>query len=511
MPRITPFVPSCRRFLAGLPMAAAIVLPVLSLSGPARADTKEATVVNLVSKQIFLEGNGSRYSHVNGLANLVADVRVIVDTGTAGRVKSWKVSIGLKPEKADGRQFHNYGVSKHYAWNERPRRVDRTERVIVPATVWQDFVEGQCNGLADELRGLGLSDQQIFAQDRSLQLLVTTRLDADTTGAGSGTIWQGATALKEVQVVCKRWRGSAIPQASDSLAVTPSKVVNKGLSIYEQYGVTGVCKIRLDGWITTDQKGATVKFRYRNQAGKQSRVWTVNTGESKTATFSHWYHIQNTEWAETGSVRIVGVSHDFRSDWAEYTMECVEGGPNSVTTIQPPKLTMTVVPQGKIMVHGQICPERLKLVGVIEGRGSYSGHAVFVAKNGPLFISPPRAYQIADGQKTLVGADYPLDWSGVGNSGNQPLRIERFFEFSVTGGGNKPIAVAQGGHMAVCTLPAVNPVVSGGGEGGEAGTPAAGSAPKAIRKQPLRVQPATPKPPVLQRQQLKPLPLRPAN
>ncbi|GAB4357905.1 MAG: hypothetical protein Kow00114_09740 [Kiloniellaceae bacterium] len=475
-------------------LSAAALLPL-----PALADDASAEITNLVTKQVFVNSNGSSYTSVAGLATLTADARIQVDAEFSGRVKSWRLWLGLSDGEGDHVSFKSQGVGKSYGTFERPRRVDRTERITVLAVVWQDFVEARCNELADGLRAQGMEDSAIFAQDRTLELGVTVHLNADITGIGQHFV--GAKPWEEipkVQVTCKKWAGASIPQAGSGYAVTPSKVVNKGLSIYEQYGIGGLCRIRLDGWITTDEKNTTVTFRYRNQAGKLSQLWTVNTGDSKTATFSHWYDIQNTEWAETGFVRMIGVSHDFKSDWAEYTMECVEGGPDGLVANDPPKLTFDIVPQGKVMVHGHICPERLKLVGVMKGRGNFSGYAMFIAKRGPTYVSPLQEYEITHGQTLLVGADYTITWSGAQPpSGNQPLRSDHLFDFSVTNSDNKIIASLPRGYVVVCTRPKVNSAVqpAPGGLTVEPRQPAAGaSAPGTLRLLPQAVPQGVPQP-----------------
>lgn len=476
------------------------------LPAAALADDGSANITNLVTKQIFVNSNGSSYTSVAGLATLTADVRIQVDAEVSGRVKSWRVWLGLSNQEGDHISFRSQGVGKSYGTFERPRRVDRTERVTVHAVVWQDFVAARCNEMADALRSGGMPDSAIFGQDRTLELGVTVHFDADITGIGYYFI--GAKPWEEIpktQVTCKKWAGSAIPQAADGLAVTPSKVVNKGLSIYEQYGITGVCKIRLDGWITTDQKNATVKFRYRNQQGKFSKVWTVNTGESKTATFSHWYDIQNTEWAETGFVRMVGVSHDFRSDWAEYTMECVEGGPGSLVANEPPKPTLKVVEQGKVMVYGRVCPQRVKLVGVLEGRGNFAGKVVFF---GPAYLSSPRDYDITHGQKLLFGADVVLDWSDTPPpSPHGPMGQSRKFGMSVTNSEGKAIAtLPPKDFFFQCRAARVNPAVqpAPGGLTVEPRQPSGAGAPKTLRLLPQDPAPQPPQAPTPQRLQLRP-------
>jgi len=504
--------PQSSRFPLSLHKPAAALAAALGaalLPTAALADEVDAYVTDITSQRLEVQSNGSSYSSTSFLAYLVADVRIVVDTESVGQVKSWKIWLGLAGETSDGLWFPSYGLSKSYPWYDRPRRVDRTEQLIVPEGAWSGYVKARCNELADALRAQGLGNTAIFSEDRTIELAVMANFDADTTGAGSGSIFTEGTSWAseaKLDLICKKWAGAAIPQASDSIATTPAKVVNKGLSILERHGISGVCKIRLDGWITTDQKNAAVSFRYRNQAGKQSQVWTVNTGESKTATFSHWYDIPNTEWTETGSVRMVGVSHDFKSEWAEYTMDCVEGGPQTLTANAPPKLKMTIVEQGKVMVHGQICPERLKLVGLLEGRGGFSGYAGFVKKNGAPWISPPQAYSIAPGEKVLVGADYPLDWSeALPPMNDEAIRSDPYFDFNVTNSDNKIVASLKNQmRLVVCKPPALNPVV-GGGQGGltvEPRQPAAPATPQRLQLQPAvpgAVAPQT----VLPRQTLK--------
>ena len=439
-------------------MAAAAALSAL-LPATAAADHKAATVTHLVSQYIAVDSDGSRYHQVNHLANLVADVRAVVDTEDAGRVKSWGISIGLMDEDGTDIRFPEYGFSKSYPWYDRPRWVDRTERLVVPAVAWDDFVMDRCNALADQLRTQGKDDDEIFGQDRGIELAVVPEISADTTGAGSGNILEeGVTwpAHKKVMVICKKWPLAGFHDGIASEPSIPTKVVNKGLSILEQYGMSGLCKIRLDGWITTNRKNVDVSFRYRNQEGKNSRLWTVNTGESKTATFSHWYEIANNydpetgmDWAESGFVRIVGVSHDFRTDWAEYTMECVEGGPDELTANIPPRLTMRFVEQGEVRLRDWVCPASLKLVGLLEGRGPFSGYAAFVGQG---YISPPRAYSITHGEKVLMGADYALEWDIANPSAPAPIpRLHVRLDFNVTNEDDAIIAsLTNRLYVAVC-------------------------------------------------------------
>ena len=96
-------------------------------------DSKEAKVTSATPVQLFVESNGSSYHSVSGFANIVADVHIQIDTGAVGRVKSWKVWLGLATENGADENYPHYNVAKSYPWYDRPRSVDRTETVIVPA------------------------------------------------------------------------------------------------------------------------------------------------------------------------------------------------------------------------------------------------------------------------------------------------------------------------------------------------------------------------------------------
>ena len=497
LPQIIPSA-SSRRILLAAALCAAF------LPTAARADTVGAQVVSVTSTKIEVASNGSSYHSVSPFANLVAEVYYVFSAGAVGKVKSWKLWLGLASDESRVLWFPNHGLQQSCPWYDRPSKVDGNETLMVPAVAWQGAVKARCNELADSLRAQGLSDAAIFGQDRTVKLVVLPDFEVDTTGAGSNQIEEqavGWSSHPRIDLVCKKWAGAAIPQAAGSVATTPAKVVNKGLSIYEQATLGGVCKIRLDGWITTDRKHAEVSFRYRDQAGKQSQVRTVNTGESKTATFSHWYDIPNTEWSETGSVRMVGVSHDFETEWVAYSLDCVEAGPQTLAAKLPPKLSMTIVEQGKVMVGDQICPERLKLVGLLEGRGSYSGQAIFF---GPGYFSPARDYSITQGQKVLVCADAELKWNHVLTPVGSLMSQQRSFTFNVTDESGKVIAsLPNQTHIASCQRPATNPAV-GGGQGGLTIQPRQPAAPTTSVPR-LRQQPASPPPQlILPRQQPKP-------
>lgn len=498
LPQIS-FIPlSLRRPAAAGSLALAALLPA-----PALADGATAYIVDMVTPQIAVVSNGSEYTQALTGAELAADVRIVVDTEIGGRVKSWRAWIGLVREGYTPMWFHQYEVGKSYASGHRPRDVNLVERITVPSHAWSATATASCNDLAEELRAQGLKNAVIFGEDRTLELEVPLDYAVDTTGAGSGNVLAEGAGGSTVEVVCKKWGGFAVPQASSSLTTEEAEVVDWSLAVSETAGLSGVCKIRLTGAIATDHLNVDVSFRYKDKAGHESQVWTVNTGNAKFATFSHWYNVPNGEGPETGSVRMVGVSHPFRSAWVDYEMNCVQGGPNTLANVDPPKVKIkSVEAEGKRMVNGQICPERLRLVGEVEGRDNYSGYAAFVATSGPLWLSPPQAYDLDDGETQLVVGYYPL-WTNaavlVGS--NEPISIERSFVFRATDANNAIVASADHTYTHDCVPPKRNPAV--GGTAGDFGVqPRQPAAPTAAPRLQQQTPSATPQL-ILPRRQLK--------
>lgn len=465
LPQITgtpfPHYFSRRKALASVTLAAALVLP-----GTASADTDSIEVVDVKTKQIHVLSNGSDYHDVP-FGPIVVDVRIRADAEVSGRILGWKAYLQIVNEDDIFIDLEEAAISKSYPKFHRPKDIDLVDTIAAGNSLWKQQVKTMCNELADDLRAQGLSNAEIFAQNRTFNLMVRPRLYVSASGADGLDQAYGPPSYDEdgpqIEVVCKKWGGSQV-QTANSYSTTVAKVVNHGLSIHESATMNGACRIRLDGWITSDLKNAEVKFRYRDGNGKESQVWTVNTGANKTATFSHSYDIPNTEWKEIGNIRMVGVSHDFESELASYVMDCVEGGPDTIVSNSPPRLTMTVVPHGKVMAHGRICPAVVKLVGVLTGRGNLSGHALFF---GPGYISPLRDYSITHGEKVLIGAEAELNWDNFAPMDFGLLSQTRDFGFNVTDeNGNVIASLPKRPFFIECRKPQLNPVVGQGGNGG---------------------------------------------
>ncbi|MGH6948739.1 MAG: hypothetical protein ACREDZ_15515 [Kiloniellales bacterium] len=491
-----------RQFGRSLAVAAGLTLAIGSQS--AKADSAEVAVVSIWTPEIVVLSNGSSYTQLQAPAGFAGKIRAQFDAGVSGRVKSWKVWFVFKPDSPFGGPMHlsGHGYSKSYS-TPRPKSVDRTEHVEVPGSAYEFFALAHCNGLADQLRQSGLSNHQIFDQDRKIVIEVGSDYEVEFNGVTGGPPLDEAEFNNPtIQLVCQKWHGSTAPVATNDLNTVLPDVENASLTLIEQYGPSGLCQIKTSGVIRTRDVNTEVKFRYEDTQGHKSDVKTVSTDHSKTVFFSHQYDVPNNlNGDETGMVRMVGVGDPFETAWESYSMKCVEPGATGLIAELPPtvKMQWVVVEKRAFPINDnepgsqtQVCPVRLKLVGLIEGRGQMSGYAAFV---GDYYFSAPQAYEIENGEKILIGAEREIDWTAALAFSNGVAKRTMTLGFNLTGSNPQSIvaSVPKKTEWLTCTQVAVVPGLQGG-EGLTVGTrpvlPQAGAGKlKAPAKAPLQSTP----------------------
>ncbi|WP_193367327.1 CARDB domain-containing protein [Pelagibius marinus] len=490
---------------------AAISAAVLAVSLPAApsraADFYDVRVDSVITQKIIVQSNGSSYHRMAPLSNLIANLRVELDTGASGRIKWFTAWLGLGREGLAEQYWPEWREDGyHKSFDPRPKSWSGTVPVAVPESSLQQFALGQCNYQAQTLRDQGLSNTAIFAQDRPIELAVVAHLDHEMTGPSGNPIIEGIggwPAYKKIKLVCQKWPGAVGPQAGDSLDSVPPVVEKASLTLLERSGISGVCKVILSGVIETSLPNTEVRFRYKDDDGHQSDVHEVVTDHAGIAMFDHHYDIPNNpEGGESGRIRIVGVSHPFESKKRSYDMDCSEPAATGFQALLPPTLDIDVVPLEKVMVGQQLCVSKVRINGKITGRGPMSGYAAFVGDHN--YISPPQAYEVDQGDIVLIGADRELDWTTdpqstfatgptpAGQAKSQTIDIG----FNVTGESNAIVAsLPKKGYAFTCVFPTVNPAVVGG-NGGLAVQPRPqdGAAPQAAPQAPAQLALTAPLP-----------------
>lgn len=194
-------------------------------SGNLFADTGSASVDSATPKPLVVVSNGTEYTQVSGTSELSINGRLNYDTGTAGRVKSWEVWPQLQTgfsiqqdvpnTKYWGKQSQSYGVGN------RPKKINANVTMKLTMALVSDYALSMCNMQASVLRGQGLSNTQIFGQDRSVHFWVSAGYKVDATGAGSNkAIWEYSPPYK-LPVTCSRHVGTSLPKPGAAINHTP--------------------------------------------------------------------------------------------------------------------------------------------------------------------------------------------------------------------------------------------------------------------------------------------------
>lgn len=183
-------------------------------SGQALADTGSAQVTNATPKPIVVVSNGTEYTQVNG-GELNISGKLIYDGGTAGRVKSWEVwpeittGFGIHQQVANTKTFGK--LSQSYGLGNRPKTLNQNVNIKLNMSLVSSYALSMCNLQAASLRDQGMSNAQIFGQDRSVHFNVTLGRNVDASGAGSNkAIWEYSPPYK-MPVTCARHQGASLP------------------------------------------------------------------------------------------------------------------------------------------------------------------------------------------------------------------------------------------------------------------------------------------------------------
>lgn len=455
----------------------AVLMTTLLSSAPSFADNGNIYLTNVVPEEITVNSNGSTYTGIlgSGLGNIVADAHIELDAEAAGGVKSWSVWLNLQRDD-DSLSLDHYAVGKSYALGHRPNRVNRTEQIIVPQTAYQQWIVNQCNILADDLRKVGQTNTAIFSEDRSFKVSVRLGDRYDFTGPGSNNVViEGVHSHPEINITCKKWGGATAPVAGGGVT---TGLVSAQLTVIETYGPSGVCMLKLSGVLEAGSANTEVRYRYEDDQGHKSSVYSATTDHSKTALFYQQYNLTNNpDGAETGKVRVVGINYSFVSPWKSYSMNCVKPGTTDFTASLPPTLTLSAgaIPNNSVMIGGQVCPKQVRLVGKIMGNGPFHGYAVFF---GPSYLSSQQSYEVENDSADWVFAIYNLNWShdinqlAVPDTDDEPMQQTVRFSFNVNGTdtpgaliaqNDPPVAsIQQKPFKFTCQWPKVTPGLQGG-------------------------------------------------
>jgi hypothetical protein len=299
-------------------------------ASPAYADTGYVSVNFINPGSIEVANDGSIYTApVIPLISLSANLQVQLDAEVSGRVKNWKAWLKVKTENGFWVQFSNNSYSKSYPVGGRPKTVNTAAAINIPYGTIAPYAAAQCNVLADTLRGQGLSDAAIFAQDRIIPISVDGALSYEMTGAAGTSTPEEVHDYKTFNLNCKAGQPTRVPPVANDPTRNIPDVEQASLTILEVSTLGGACKLNLSGVIVTKDANKQVKFRYKDDAGNQSDVKTVMTDHTKTVMFNHQYNLAGTG-NKQGKIRIAIVDDNFSSPWSNYDVNCNPNAPGGL-------------------------------------------------------------------------------------------------------------------------------------------------------------------------------------
>ena len=448
-----------------------LVFAIMLVSSYSTGDTVNH-YISEVTNNITVKSNGKFYVKNPNLQELFGNIAVDIDTGVAGKVKSYRAWVSVIDQ-----DFKEQSRTKHVNTGSVNTKVPFNINTFGLG----NYFTAQCNWhVAHNLRQQGLTDAQIFSEDRVLEIVVTAHLEYDISGPGS-SIFSEADPVAKVPLVCEKWAGLNKPSSTGSLEAEEQviKVLYANQNLTEQYGPNGLCKVVLDGVIMTNHPDATVRYRYESIDGKQSEIKEVTTGEFRSGLLHHEYTIPNGDGPEVGAIRMIGVEPSFESTWSNYSMDCVDDAASGLQANLPPQLHMQVGVKEKVMIGNQLCPSKLIIQGKMTGLGSFSGQVAFVGDN---YLSAPEAYSIENGEIKIITAHRDLNWNNpstgqIGGVQANPNTAELKTKtvklgMNVTNENNNIIAqLAKKDYTFNCVFPQLKESVTVGVNGGFQQTP----------------------------------------
>ena len=405
-----------RRIRAGLSLTA--LMAGLMAATPASADVGTVSVQSVNPTVIEVESDGAAYTQpAVPLIQLRADVNLKLDALDSGRVKEYSAWLKSRVGNGPWAEFTDDKTTEVYELGDRPKWVDKTIELAVSYGSLAPFATGHCNLMAERLRSQGQSDEEIFSQDRVVSAEVDAGLTFEMSGvSGNTSAPDEFIPTRTYKLICK-----AAPPVPTDPQRTQHDVIDANLSIVEQAGVGGKCRLNLTGAIETRDPNTEVPFRFQTSVetngGTTSEVKTVTTDHSSTALFNYPYDLPG-GGQKSGQIRIL--AEGFTSAWADFDMTCM-GNPGDLKTVLPPKPRIEISTAEVKLVQGNSCPTKIWLAGHIEGRGEVSGIASFV---GDGFLSGFHPYSVSDGETKVILASRDLEWKGAAaNEGRQTIKL----------------------------------------------------------------------------------------
>ncbi len=272
-------------------MASACIISLGASLSPlqtASAATQYAGAVIAAPFPVFqVKSNGSSYTQLQTPA-LAFAFKINVDIeGDGQKIKGFNGSLRLKVRNpknnkntlinldslapSDSFKPFQRPTSLHKAYNSSP----------VPKFMYENTMVKNCNRLADKLRGMGMSDPQIFSVNRTIPVSVEADVSVEwgaytqgMVGSSSGTSVQSTKLL----LTCAKTPGVTAdtpapqPNPTRKMQITKAKLTLQGP--YKNATVNCPIQIPFKAEIKGTRAGL-VKYRLHTASGKITKIYSV--------------------------------------------------------------------------------------------------------------------------------------------------------------------------------------------------------------------------------------------
>lgn len=318
---------------------------LVSAGAAQAADVQTSSVTSVNPTSLSVLSNGQSYTVLDQKGSVTINAHIYYDVGTAGRIHSWEAAPIVLTGYGQQKQLFGlqlFRVWKTYPVGGRPKTVDKTVAIQVPASALESTAVEMCNLRADKLRDQGRSDKQIFGQNQQVSFKVSVDFSVDASGSGSNNPIiesEQPNEYKTLSVVCRRWQGASVP-AAGGLKAPAVKIIKATMKLQTVAALDGTCKVKLTTAINTSQAGAQIKYRYVHSSGAKSQIFTVKTAANKIAVVRQDWSIPNKPGPETGWMRMQGIDPVFHTDQIGYQMSCRESAKTGGFQAKPTKPTV---------------------------------------------------------------------------------------------------------------------------------------------------------------------------
>lgn len=345
----------------------------------------------------YVKSDGQKYTELSKeehpLTNWQIPAQFTYDAPDNDRIKSYRLQLRLEWEVAGKSERYLGGrIQDSYKLGDRPKKIDKAVSFTLPRNI-ESFAVNACNATADGFRNAGQSDDTIFSRIHYVHPRIYASHAIDLQPVPPNSFASAGTYLTPsyVRFVCMKSAATSVAPAGS--LQTNTSVTDVSLTVLEQSTLGGACKVNLSTVVRTNQPNTEVRYRFEHTNGAKSDIKQVVTSHSSTAMDAHWYDVPlNPQGPEAGSVRVVGVSHDFQSDWKTYSMTCNAASPGDVATTAPPtppkrtsikpSVELSLEPTAKVMHRGMICPTKIKVTARLHSKMPFTGTGLVTMKQG---------------------------------------------------------------------------------------------------------------------------------